>query len=219
MDDLARAVSSYFPHVEGTILGVEGPRVRMDVGTKTGLVEGTLLEVYRKGPPFHHPDTGVELGRTEEVVGTVEVDSLRPGESEGRQTDPVPSIRTGDWVRIPATRIPIAVTWVHFADQAPEPTEPFLIGEFVAALSETQRFQVTHLPPRSGIEATSAGQNLYLLQLSVLQTEETALVGFRMQNTKTGMSLSSMVLQIEPASPSDSLLEALQDRLRRQVQP
>jgi hypothetical protein len=219
MGDLARTVSSYFPHREGSILGVDGPRVRVDMGAKAGLVAGTLLEVYRKGQPFHHPDTGMELGRAEEAVGTIEVVSVRPGESEGLQTDPLPSIQTGDLARIPSTRIPIAITWVHFVDQAPEQTEPFLIGEFIAALSETQRFQVTRLPPRSGIEAASSGQNLYLLQLSVLQTDDTALVGFQMQNTKTGKSLASLVVQTEPASPSDSILEALQDRLRRQVQP
>ncbi len=219
VDDLARAVLSCFPDVQGSVIALEGGRIHMDLGADTGITEGTLLSAYRKGRPFYHPDTGMALGQFEEEVGVIEVVSLRPGESEGRQTDPSPSVQVGDLVRIAEGRIPVAVTWVRFEAQrrAPEGAPPALISEFIAALSETRRFQITLLPPQSNLEAASAGHNLYLLQLSVSQANETGWIGFRMQNTKTGTSLSSMVVQTGPSSPSDSVLETLQYHLRQKI--
>ncbi len=221
LDDLARTLSSYIPPIKGSVVGVESGHIHMDIGAENGMAEGTLLNAYRQGSSFHHPDTGMELGQFEEALGLLEVTAVKQGRSEGRPIDPLSTLQVGDLVRIASSRIPVAVIWSSPERPAQGQTAgpPFLVHEMMTALSGTGRFQVTLLPPRSSLEDASVGGSLYLLQLSTIHAGETEWMGVQMQNTKTGRSLSSMMVQVQPSSPSDSILDTLQYRLRRQLQP
>jgi len=57
IDDVARAILTYFPKVTGKIVSQKGKEIIVDLGGKRGLSKGTLLTVFRKKESFHHPLT------------------------------------------------------------------------------------------------------------------------------------------------------------------
>lgn len=207
IDDIAKTVLTYFPKVTGTVVSVDGEMVIVNLGKEKGVSKGVLLTVYREKEPFHHPVTGVQLGRFEEEVGTIEVEQIEADHLKARKINPDDSILTGDGVRISATRIPLAVT--SLSKEGPE----FLTTELVSALAETGRFRVDPLPPQSNVADALNRRDLYLIRLTSSQEEGRFLMKLEIQNTKTGGALSEMAVQIVQSEESDLILEHLQYQL------
>lgn len=207
IDDIAKTVLTYFPKVNGTVVSIEGERVIVNLGKEKGISKGVLLTVYREKEPFYHPITGVPLGRFEEKVGTVEVEQIESDHLQARRITPGESIRAGDGVRISAVRIPVGIT--SLSPDGPD----FLTTELVSALSETGRFRIDSLPPKSGIGDALNRKNLYLIQLTTSKDEGRFLMKLEIQNTQTGQALSEMSVQIVQSDESDLILEHLQYQL------
>ncbi|MFQ5543529.1 MAG: hypothetical protein ACE5FY_04150 [Nitrospiria bacterium] len=210
IDDVARAILTYFPKVTGRITAVNGNQLQVDFVKRRGLSEGLLLTVFHKEEPFYHPTTGLELGRFETVVGEIEVSRFDPPHLVAIRVEGTHPIQIGDQVRLPATRIPIAISMS--SDESPQ----FLMNELAAALSETGRFKIESLPPGTGFEDLSTKKSRYLIQLDSSRKEEHFSMALQIQNTVTGQFLAKLTVLIKQSEESDLILEHLQYRLFEQ---
>ncbi|MBI5181805.1 MAG: VCBS repeat-containing protein, partial [Nitrospirae bacterium] len=140
LDEVAKVFETYFPTMEGNVTSVEDKVIRINLGKKSGLMQGMILPVIKEGKEFQHPVTKEVLGKHEVEAGYIELKEVRDEFSAGsliaEKKDPV---RIGDKVRITAGKIKIALI--------PATTESniFIIDRFADALEETGRFAV--IPP------------------------------------------------------------------------
>jgi len=209
IDDVAKAVATYFPKVLGKVIRIDGDSVEVNLGRREGFSRGTLLTVYREGEAFIHPRTGRVLGRFEEKLGLVEVIELKAGSLTTVIVKSSGAIREGDLVRIPATRIRLAIS-IYEGD------EDFLMDELVSALLETRRFRVDSLPPKSSENDALKRNNHYLIKLETSRTGERFLMNLQIHNTESESLLTKMDILINQSEESDLILEHLQFQLFEQ---
>lgn len=130
-----------FPHVEGTVVAVEGRQVYLDLTEKEGAFSGMELLVYRKGDPFRHPLSGQIMGHYEEDLGWVRIIEVRDRFSTARLTTETGkgAVKAGDGVRITAAKIRVAVSPLLNLSEGGGGNQraPYL---FAAALERTGRF-------------------------------------------------------------------------------
>ena len=109
MDQLAAAITSYFPKVQGEVKSVEGDKITITLGTKDGLQQGVVLTVWRDGKEILHPVTNLVIGHLEDEVGSLEV--TVPGEttSIGVMQKKMMEPKVGDKARITPKKIGIAI--------------------------------------------------------------------------------------------------------------
>jgi len=217
IDDVARAIQTYFPKLVGKVSTLDGDRLEIEITSGQGLAEGLLLTVFREGAPFRHPVTGVVLGRDEEHLGTLEVLRFDPPRLIARRLAPSPEsgpgkrIMVGDLVRLPSTRIPLAIAI------RPE-GEPFLMNELAAALGDTGRFKVDPLAPGAGVQDAFKRKNRYYLGMETNRKDGRFSMNLQIQNAITGKSLASLAVVIHQSEESDLILEHLQYQLFEQRQ-
>src|SRR5581483_8540535 len=143
IEDIAKPRETYSPKVKGKSTAVEGDRGEADLGRESGTSVGILLTVYREKGPFYHPVTGVVLGKFEEEVGTIEVAEIDDRHLIANKVRSASPIQVGDYVRIPGTRIHLAVSLTSSESRI------FLLNELVSALTDTGRFRIDVLSPQS----------------------------------------------------------------------
>lgn len=135
LGDLATAISSYFPKVQGEVKEVKGNRLTVALGVKDGLKYGVTLTLWRDGKEILHPVTGAVIGRVEEEVGEAEV--LGVGENSStvvilkKLKDPKP----GDKARITPKKINIALLPLKVE-------QPEIIQGLTDRLNDLNRFSV-----------------------------------------------------------------------------
>ncbi len=212
IDDVARAILTYFPKVTGKVVARKGETILVDLGGKRGLSRGTLLTVFREGEAFHHPLTKVRLGRFEEKIGMLEVERFESPHLLTRSVTPGFEIQEGDLVRITATRISLAISLSSDAGHA------FLMNELVSALSETGRFKIASLSPNAGLDMARKADNRYYIKLATSRRDERFAMDLQIQNTFTGTSLAELSVLIQQSEESDLILEHLQFQLFEQRQ-
>ena len=135
VDQLAAAISSYFPKVQGEVRTVEGDQLTITLGTKDGLQKGVVLTLWRDGKEILHPVTHSVIGRLEEEVGTLEV--TVPGEttSTGVMQKKLKEPMAGDKARITPKKIALAL--LPLRSEHPE-----IIQGLAERLKEIGRFTV-----------------------------------------------------------------------------
>ncbi len=212
IDDVARAILTYFPKVKGKVITLKEEEIAVDLGGKRGLSRGTLLTVYREGEHFHHPVTGVPLGRFEDAVGILEVNRFESSRLFARPIPPKTEIRVGDLIRITATRIPLSVSL------SSDTGHPFLMNELVLALAHTGRFKIESLSPGSDLNASRKGDHLYHIELATSRQDDRFSMDLQIQNTYTGTTLAKLSVLIKQSRESDLILEHLQFQLFEQRQ-
>ena len=190
IDDIAKAIATYFPKATGNITAVNQDIVQIQSEKEAGLAEGALLSVYRAGHPFYHPVTDVVLGNFEQEIGYLEVTKVQMGQITARVIGEIAPVLIGDMVRITAARIPISISGGATEE------DRFLIHELGLALEETGRFAIAKAP-------------LY----SITLTHASHIVNIQMKNVKTGKIVSDMATTLQAVQASDSLFESLQYRL------
>ncbi len=193
IDDIAKALVTYFPKVTGKIIAVDKERVIIASENEAGLSEGVLLSAYREGAPFYHPVTHEVLGHFEEEAGEVEVAKVEKGQVTAKALTTAPG--AGNFVRLTAARIPIGIT------AGAAEGDRYLMNELKSALTETGRFVVTATP-------------LYLIML----TSSSHSVKIKMQNVKTGSVIFNIESVLQPSNESDTILESLQYQLLEKQQ-
>lgn len=135
VDELAAAISSYFPKVQGEVKTVARDRLTVALGTKDGLEQGVLLTVWRDGREILHPVTGMVIGRLEEEVGSLEVTTVGEKESTGVMKKKLKEPKEGDKARITPKKIGLALLPLRAE-------HPELIQGLAERLKENGRFAV-----------------------------------------------------------------------------
>ncbi len=135
LEELAAAISSFFPKVQGEVKTAQGDTLSVALGRKDGLVPGTALTLWREGKDITHPVTGAVIGRMEEEIGSVEVASAGDTSSIAVVQKRIKDPRPGDKARITPKKINMALVPVRA-----ERSE--LVAELSRRLSETGRFAV-----------------------------------------------------------------------------
>ena len=140
IEELALALSTLFPGVDGTVVTVEDDRMEVDRGAAQGLRPALALAVYRAGEPFRHPLTGVPIASSETPLGRAIVERVESERAMVRLlAEPTaPPVRVGDRVRLTSGPIPVALATASSGS-------PPIAGRFLAALEETGRFQAKSL--------------------------------------------------------------------------
>jgi len=74
--ELARKFRDDFPLATGDVIGVEGTRVTLDLGSSSGLKKGRKCTIYREGAPIVHPVSGKVIGRMIDELCEVQVSDV-----------------------------------------------------------------------------------------------------------------------------------------------
>jgi len=135
VEELAVAISSYFPKVQGEVKDVQGDRLTLALSKKDGLMPGMVLTLWRDGKDILHPVTGAVIGRAEEEVGTAEVTSVADTSSTAVVKKKLKDPKPGDKARITPRKINIALLPLR-------PEHPEIIQGLAERLNEFGRFSV-----------------------------------------------------------------------------
>ncbi len=97
--EMAGRLAASIP-VIGTVVSVSGDIIKLDLGNQEGVKAGDVVELYRLGEEYYHPDTGAFLGRDIEELGVAEITKVLADElSEAVFSGDIPP-RTGDKARL-----------------------------------------------------------------------------------------------------------------------
>jgi hypothetical protein len=135
VDQLANAVTSYFPRGQGEVKTVAGDRLTIALGAKDGLQKGVLLTVWTEGKEIHHPVTNAVIGHLEDEVGTLEVTDVGEATSTGVMTTKLKEPKAGDRARITPKKIALGI--IPLQAEHPE-----IIQGLVERLQDSGRFTV-----------------------------------------------------------------------------
>ncbi len=135
VDELAAAISSYFPAVQGEVKTVAEDRLTVALGTKDGLQKGVVLSLWRDGSEILHPVTKIVIGRLEEEVGSLEVTDVGETTSSGVMKKKLKEPKAGDKARITPKKIRLAL--VPLRAEHPE-----IIQGLAGRLQDSGRFTV-----------------------------------------------------------------------------
>jgi len=212
IDDIARAILTYFPKAVGEVVAINPDRIEVDMGREHPIAAGILLTVFREGETFLHPLTGLPLGKYEDKIGTLEALRFHPPYLIALPIEGQEKIVVGDRVRISATRIPLAVSVSSESDHA------FLMNELVSALTDTGRFRIKTLSPGASLNAARQEDMPYHIRLATAHIQERFSMQLEIQNTHTGKVLAALDVLINQSDESDLILEHLQYQLFEQRQ-
>lgn len=135
IDELAYAISAYFPKVQGGVTAVQGDRLTLALGEKHGLIPGMELTLWRDGREILHPVTKAVIGRAEDEVGTIAVVSIKETTSLATMKKQLKAPREGDRARITPKKINLGI--LPLRNDRPE-----LIRDLAGRLGELGRFTV-----------------------------------------------------------------------------
>jgi hypothetical protein len=142
-DEAAARLAEAFPPIQGSLIGVEGERVLIDLGAKQNVPRGMELEVYREGEELRHPVTGVVLGRRDKRLALVRVEEVKEAFSEGILVSRHGGARiaVGDRVRNGPDRLSVALPLIE-AGEVKGADVSSATKDLAIALAKTGRFIV-----------------------------------------------------------------------------
>ena len=159
VDEVARTLASYFVSVEMKVLHVDGDKIVLDAGARSGLVRGMIVSLYRPGAAFRHPVSGQELGKYEKDLGKVEIIEASDTLAKGVAVPPFGGeVRIGDFARLSLARIPIAVIGAGPA------TDRAVLQDLRFALDETGRLTVADPEKVEKASAEQSGSKLSTIE-------------------------------------------------------
>jgi hypothetical protein len=141
--EIAEKIAGAFPTVSGRVIGLEGPRVILDLGATQKVAPGLELQVYREGQEFKHPYTGQVLGKLDRDVARIRILEVQPGFSvaEVIQQAEGTMVQQGDQVRVTSARVVLALPNVDVSDVSGVNTRS-VTRDLTNALIKTGRFEV-----------------------------------------------------------------------------
>lgn len=139
---LAEGLVGLFPPAEGSVVSVHAGEAYVDLSEKDLIRPGMELEVFRPGGSILHPVSKEVLGRYEESLGILTVESVRDRYSIGRVVGEA-TVAPGDRVRVAARRLRALL---HVAAGAPGVEAGPLARAVVGRGVESGRFAIIDEP-------------------------------------------------------------------------
>ncbi len=127
------SVLDYFVPLNGSISGVEGGRVSVKLDNGTDVKKGMRFSVFREGALFYHPVTNEVIGKSEDLIGRIELKDSIPHEGLHEFLIIEGDVQSGDIVRITSSKIKLAFFQDRKADWN-------LSERFYRAIKESGRF-------------------------------------------------------------------------------
>jgi len=93
---LADIISDQFKPLKGTVVGVRGSEVYVNLGTKDRIRAGQLFQVVRPEGELKDPVTGQVIGSFESPIGTLQIQTVRESYSVGIMVEPNAQPQVGD---------------------------------------------------------------------------------------------------------------------------
>ncbi len=142
-EDAAARLAEAFPLVQGSVVGLEGDRVLIDLGAKQKIHQGMELQVYREGDEVKHPVTGQVLGRRDKRLGLLKVVEVKEGFSEAVivSRPEGSTITAGDLVRVSPDRLSVALPLID-AGEVKGADVYSVTKDLAISLAKTGRFIV-----------------------------------------------------------------------------
>jgi hypothetical protein len=138
---LVDQVVDLFPKLEGDVLEVNGRTVTLDIGSKDGARVGLDLTAFREGREIKHPKTGQSLGRTEQILGRVQITEVQEAFAFGQLVAGASEVKAGDRFRLSAGKI--RIVFLPLSAGIREAMVEAATNEIVERLNGTGRFTVT----------------------------------------------------------------------------
>ncbi len=207
-EDAAARLAEAFPIVQGSIVGVEGDRLLIDLGAKQKIHQGMELQVYREGEEVKHPVSGQVLGRRDKRLGLVRVVEAKEGFSEAAivSGQEGATIAVGDLVRVSPDRLSVALPLID-AGEVKGADVYSVTKDLAISLAKTGRFIVIedHL-----VRAALMGESLPRLEsftdpaiLKMLAEKARAqllLLG-KLSPAERGLLLNMQVVSVSTGAP------------------
>lgn len=212
LDDIAKAVETFFPKVTGKIAAIEGEKVVFNLGRQSGISNGLILTVYRSGDVFTHPLTGEILGRYEEVLGRVEVVLVEEESARGILLGPLSQgVTRGDSIRLTGGRVPLMVV------PGTSKTAKRVSEAFSRSLSDTGRFRLVRAETEPGtfdpILFAQTHEIDYLLFVEAEALDEAISFNMKLMSRPKRSEIGQLDARLEPSTESNLILENLQEFL------
>ncbi len=207
-EEAARRIADAFPVLQGSVVGVEGDRILIDLGAKQKVYEGMELQVYREGDEVKHPVTGQVLGRRDKRLGLLRVVEVKEGFSEAvlvsRQEGA--TITAGDLIRVSHDRLTVALPLIS-AGEVKGPNLHSATKDLAIALAKTGRFIVIedHLIRAALMEGKLPQFESFtdpaVLKMLAEKTRVHLLVLGKLSPADPGVLLNLQVVSISTGSP------------------
>lgn len=211
VDEIAFAIASYFPKVQGEVKSAQGDKVTLSLGKKDGLLPGMELSLWREGGELLHPVTNAVLGRAEEQIGTVEVVSVADAGTAAVVKNKLKEPKAGDRARISPRQLNIGV--IPLRSDRPE-----ILQGLTDRLKELGRFSVldpqkteAYLKGKKQRDASLAAgliaaQNLdAVAAVGIYPVDEKALVMVRIFFPDAADAANTLVAMLTLASKREAL--------------
>jgi hypothetical protein len=142
-EEAAARLVQAFPTLQGSVVGIDGDRILIDLGSRQKIYQGMELQVYREGEDVKHPVSGQILGKRDRRLGLLRVVEVKEGFSEAtaisRQEGS--TITAGDLVRVSHDRLVVALPTID-AGEVKGANVSSLTKDVAIALAKTGRFIV-----------------------------------------------------------------------------
>lgn len=206
-EEAVARIAGAFPVVQGSVVGVEGERVLIDLGAKK-VNQGMELQVYREGDEVKHPVTGEVLGRRDKRLGLLRVVEVKDGFSEtvivSRQEGG--NIRARDLVRVSSDRLLVALPLID-ASGVKGANGQSVTKDLAIALAKTGRFIVIEDPLLKAAlmgEQPSRGESFTdpsILKLLAEKAHVQLLVLGKLSLADQGLFLNLQVISVFTGAP------------------
>jgi len=211
VEQLAAAITSYFPKVEGEVKTVAGDQVTVTLGTKDGLQKGVVLSVWRDGKEILHPVTNKVIGHLEEEVGSLEVTVPDETTSTGIMKKKLIEPKAGDKARITPKKISVAL--IPLRAEHPEIIQGLAerlkeIGRFTVLDSEKGTAFLSDKKQRDSSLIKEMGKTFNLdmvLTIEIIPSESKYLVTTGMFYADDARSLDTIVALLDLRTKRDAL--------------
>lgn len=213
VDEIAASITAYFPKVQGVVKSVQGDQLTVTLGTKDGVVNGVELTLWRDGGEIHHPVTGAVIGRTEDEVGSLEINAVGETTSTGVLKKKVKQPLAGDKARITPKKIGLAIAPLR-ADR------PDIIQGITERLKDSNRFTLIENEKMTDFLAANKERDASLIKelgrtfklevvatIEIVPAEAKYLVTTRLFYADDAQPLDTVVAMLDLRSKADALGE------------
>ncbi|MHB8846615.1 MAG: FG-GAP-like repeat-containing protein [Nitrospirota bacterium] len=210
VDELAYAISAYFPKVQGEVTAVQGDRLTLALGEKNGILTGMVLTLWRDGKDILHPVTKAVIGRSEEEIGTLEVVSVKETTSTAVMKKQLQAPKAGDRARITPRKITIAI--LPLRSDRPE-----IIQGLADRLGELGRFTVLGTDKVTAFLKDRKQRDASLIREMGKELKLDNVVTVGIYPTEGKNLVISRIFSAEDAKPMDSIIAMLNLASKREA--
>lgn len=210
VDELAYAISAYFPKVQGEVTAVQGDRLTLALGEKNGILTGMVLTLWRDGKDILHPVTKAVIGRSEEEIGTLEVVSVKETTSTAVMKKQLQAPKAGDRARISPRKVNIAI--LPLRSDRPE-----IIQGLADRLGELGRFTVLGNDKVAAFLKDRKQRDASLIKEMGKELKLDNVVTVGIYPTEGKNLVFSRIFTAEDAKPMDSIIAMLNLTSKREA--